>query len=168
MLADEYQKAKQQSDAVLGLAVGEGVGDLVATLNGLKAFKYATSTIEEPSKAVFGSVEKLEGHFTKHGGEFKGTYNTAEEYLQGARDVMQNGSKVQYKYKVTDPVTGQKVEELRTGYVRFMESSSKGVAKFEFVGTNKAGEITTYHVESGKDFWKMLNGSNTPVINVVE
>lgn len=65
-------------------------------------------------------------------------------------------------------MTGQKVEELRTGYVRFMESSSKGVAKFEFVGTNKAGEITTYHVESGKDFWKMLNGSNTPVINVVE
>lgn len=57
---------------------------------------------------------------------------------------------------------------MRTGYVRFIESSGKGVAKIEFVGTNKAGEITIYHVESGKDFWTMLNGFNTPVINVVE
>lgn len=34
-----------------------------------------------------------------------------------------------------------------------------GVAKFEFVGTNKSGNLTTYHIESGKDFWKLVNDS---------
>jgi hypothetical protein len=33
-----------------------------------------------------------------------------------------------------------------------------GVAKFEFVGTNGKGEIATYHIRSGKKFWKMING----------
>jgi hypothetical protein len=46
-----------------------------------------------------------------------------------------------------------------------MGNNAKGIAKFEFVGTNTAGEITTYHIESGKTFWKMLNGENIPVIN---
>jgi hypothetical protein len=114
--------------------------------------------IKGVSKANFGSSEKLVGHFEKHGGEFKGIYSTADEYLKGARDVMNNGYKVQYKYK----------GEIRTGYVRFMENSSKKVSKFEFVGTNNAGEITTYHVESGKDFWKMLNGQNIPEINPID
>ncbi|NRT73835.1 hypothetical protein [Clostridium beijerinckii] len=118
----------------------------------------AKDAVKGAGKAVFGSVEKLEGHFAKHGGEFKGIYSTAEEYLQGARDVMNNGYKVQYQYK----------GEIRTGYVRFMENSGKGVSKFEFVGTNNAGEITTYHVESGKDFWKMLNGQNIPEINPID
>ncbi|EHT2880047.1 hypothetical protein AAFB43_002419 [Enterococcus faecalis] len=45
----------------------------------------------------------------------------------------------------------------------------KSYAKFEFVGTNNVGEITTYHVESGKTFWKMMNnGKNIPVINSIE
>ncbi|HCY9027406.1 TPA: hypothetical protein O2E39_001100 [Enterococcus faecalis] len=45
----------------------------------------------------------------------------------------------------------------------------KSYAKFEFVGTNNVGEITTYHVESGKIFWKMMNnGKNIPVINSIE
>ncbi len=35
---------------------------------------------------------------------------TAEEYLQGARDVMKNGIKVQYNYK----------GEMRNGYVKCM------------------------------------------------
>ena len=38
-------------------------------------------------------------------------------------------------------------------------------AKFEFVGTNNLEQITTYHVESGKDFWKMLNGENINIIS---
>jgi hypothetical protein len=109
-------------------------------------------------KVKFGSVEKLEQHFAKHGGEFKGIYNNADEYLQGARDVMQNGTKVSYVYK----------GETRTGFLRFMGNNSKGVAKFEFVGTNNAGQITTYHVESGKTFWKMLNGENVKVINPLD
>lgn len=98
------------------------------------------------SKVNFGSAEKLAGHFAKYGDEFKGIYKNADEYLAGARDVMQNGTKVSYTYK----------DEIRTGYLRFMGNNSKGVAKFEFVGTNNLGEITTYHVESGKTFWKML------------
>lgn len=53
-------------------------------------------------------------------------------------------------------------------------TNSKGVpiksyAKFEFVGTNNLGEITTYHVESGKTFWKMMNnGENISVINPIK
>ncbi|MGP1434210.1 MAG: hypothetical protein ACTTKP_08020 [Catonella sp.] len=110
-------------------------------------------------KAKFGSLEKLEGHFEKHGKEFKWMYNTADDYLDGAIDVMNNGYKVQYQYK----------GEIRTGYTRFMENSSKkGLSKFEFVGTNSIGEITTYHVESGKDFWKMLNGKNIKEINPID
>jgi hypothetical protein len=77
---------------------------------------------------------------------------------KGARDVMNSGYKVQYQYK----------GEIRTWYARFMENSGKGVSKFEFVGTNNAGEITTYHVESGKTFWKMLNGQNIPEINPID
>lgn len=55
--------------------------------------------------------------------------------------------------------------ERRTGYVQFMGNNSKGNAKFAFVGTNNEGYITTFHTESGKTFWKMLNGVNNPVIN---
>jgi hypothetical protein len=36
--------------------------------------------------------------------------------------------------------------------------SSNGVAKFGFVGLNRAGDITTIHLESGNSFWKSLNG----------
>lgn len=94
-------------------------------------------------------------HFEKHGGEFKGIFNSADEYLQGAQDVMKNGYKVEYIYK----------GETRIGYVQFMGNNSKGNAKFAFVGTNNDGYITTFHTESGKTFWKMLNGENIPIIN---
>ena len=120
------------------------------------------------SGANFGNVEKLEAHFFKHGREFGSAFSDANEYLAGANNVIKNGTKVQYNYK----------GELRTGYVKFMKNSSltnangvpiKSYAKFEFVGTNNVGEITTYHVESGKIFWKMMNnGKNIPVINSIE
>jgi hypothetical protein len=71
---------------------------------------------------------------------------------------MTNGTKVAYEYK----------GEVRTGYVRLMGNDSKGAAKFEFVGTNSTGEITTYHVESGNSFWKMLNGEVVKVINPID
>ena len=123
----------------------------------LKGKGNACEAVESGSntKATFASEEKLLSHFDKHGGEFKGIFNTADEYLQGAQDVMQNGYKVEYAYK----------GEIRTGYVQFMGNNSKGNAKFAFVGTNNEGYITTFHTESGKSFWKMLNGENTPVIN---
>lgn len=62
---------------------------------------------------------------------------------------MQQGQKVQYIYK----------DDTRTGYVQFMANKRNGQAKFEFVGTNADGAITTIHVESGNSFWKMLNGN---------
>lgn len=68
---------------------------------------------------------------------------------------MNNGYKVEYFYK----------DETRVGYVQFMGNNSKGKAKFAFVGTNNEEYITTFHTESGKTFWKLLNGENIPVIN---
>ncbi|WP_044759514.1 hypothetical protein, partial [Streptococcus suis] len=98
----------------------------------------------------FSSEEALELHFNKHGDEFGGVYNTPNEYLSGANAVIENGIKVQYTYR------GQQT----IGYVRFMGNNSKGYAKFEFVGLNSNGNIATYHVKSGNDFWRVLNGSN--------
>jgi hypothetical protein len=75
----------------------------------------------------------------------------ASDYLQVGRDIMQNGSKVEYLYK----------GEARNGYVQFMGNTSKGNAKFGFVGTNADGALTTIHIESGNSFWKMLNGDSS-------
>ena len=109
------------------------------------------------SDEVFETEVKLVSHFEKHGGEFKKIYKSADEYLQGARDVINYGYKVEYEYK----------GEMRVGYVQFMGNASKGKAKFAFVGTNNAGYITTFHTESGKTFWKLLNGENNPIINPI-
>ena len=124
---------------------------------------YMASTIpSKTSKGVsnhnFASEEKLVSHFEKHGDEFKGIYSNADEYLNGARSVIKEGYKIKYEYK----------GEIRTGYTEFMGSTSKGKSKFAFVGTNNDGFITTFHTESGKNFWKMINGKNIPVINPVD
>lgn len=125
------------------------------------------------TKLNFADTGKLKNHFSKHGAEFGGVYSDADAYLFGANNVVTNGMKVQYNYKLQDGTF-----ELRTGYVAFMKNSSlynangvpkKSYAKFEFVGTNNNGEITTYHLESGKTFWKMMNnGENIPVIHPIE
>lgn len=125
------------------------------------------------TKLNFADTGKLKNHFSKHGAEFGGVYSDADAYLFGANNVITNGMKVQYNYKLQDGTF-----ELRTGYVAFMKNSSlynangvpkKSYAKFEFVGTNNNGEITTYHLESGKTFWKMMNnGENIPVIHPIE
>ena len=112
--------------------------------------------VQHPSN--FADRVKLESHYDKHGGEFGGIYKSANEYLDGAKDVINNGVKVQYEYK----------DEIRTGYVRFMGNNKDGNAKFEFVGTNNNNEITTYHTQSGKKFWKTINGENISVINPSE
>ncbi|WP_240674382.1 RHS repeat-associated core domain-containing protein [Burkholderia stabilis] len=95
----------------------------------------------------FGSLEKLKDHFERHGREFGA--NSQEEYLNIGHDAMKNGDMVQYQYK----------GETRTGYVQYMGNTSKGDAKFVFVGTNSAGDVTTIHTKSGKDLWKTLNGN---------
>lgn len=106
----------------------------------------------------FADRAKLEGHFDKHGKEFAGLYKNADEYLEGAKEVINHGIKVKYEYK----------DEIRTGYVKFMGNNKNGKAKFEFVGTNNNGNITTYHTQSGKKIWKTINGENIPVINPAE
>ena len=139
-----------------------GTESVLVHNNGGNCMKTASALAQGGSKggkysdAVFASQDKLISHYDKHGAEFKGLYNSADEYLQGARDVMNNGYKVEYSYK----------GETRIGFVQFMGNNSKGKAKFAFVGTNNEGYITTFHTESGKTFWKLLNnGENIPVIN---
>ncbi|MEC1261889.1 LXG domain-containing protein [Bacillus swezeyi] len=129
---------------------------------GAKTAKKVSKVEKLPNN--FADKEKLVGHFKKHGKEFRGMYRNADEYLKGAQDLVKNGIKVQYRYKVK----GGNIE-IRTGYVKFMGNKRKGgEAKFAFVGTNNQGYITTYHVESGKDFWKMLNDDKKKkVINPV-
>ncbi|EHC1584410.1 hypothetical protein JT374_002532 [Listeria monocytogenes] len=146
-----------------------GLTDMALGLGfGIAAARNKPIMLKKASGANFGNTEKLKSHFSNHGGEFGKVFSSADEYLAGANDVIKNGIKVQYNYK----------GEVRTGYVRFMKNSSltnsngvpiKSYAKFEFVGTNNLGEITTYHVESGKTFWKMMNnGENIPVINPIK
>lgn len=108
------------------------------------------------SVGAFADDAKLLSHFEKHGAEFG--VKTADEYLQVGHNIMQQGTKVNYLYK----------GETRTGFVQFMGNTSKGNAKFGFVGTNAENKITTIHVESGKSFWKMLNGTPEKIINEVQ
>lgn len=63
--------------------------------------------------------------------------------------MIEHGQQVKYAYKC----------ETRIGYFKFMGNNSRGEAKFAFVGTKTDDVITTIHVESGNDFWKMLNGN---------
>ncbi|MCY7858928.1 T7SS effector LXG polymorphic toxin [Bacillus sonorensis] len=136
---------------------GEKVTDEVSKVEkGAKTAKKVSKVEKLPNN--FADKEKLVSHFKKHGDEFKGLYKNTDEYLKGAREVVKNGIKVEYNYK----------GEIRTGYVRFMGNNRNGYAKFEFVGTNNKGQITTYHTQSGKKFWKTINNKNLPVINPVD
>ena len=137
-LADEYRKAKEQSDAVLGLAVGEGAGELVSVLSKLKVFKYAASTIEEASHST--NLIKFKGdeaviHFERHGKQImnalgKNEYNL-KNYIEDANHVIQ---------------TGTYVPELN-GYVQLI--GGKGSAKYAFVGLDRlTGNITTFHIKT--------------------
>lgn len=74
--------------------------------------------------ASFADEARLASHFQKHASEFGA--KTSTEYLQVGRDIMQNGEKVLYLYK----------NEVRAGYVQFLGNSSRGDAKFGFIGTN--------------------------------
>ncbi|MBV6821311.1 RHS repeat-associated core domain-containing protein, partial [Pseudomonas sp. PD9R] len=96
----------------------------------------------------FGSEEKLARHYEKHGTEFG--VMSKEEYLVIARDVVNNGTRVDYEYK----------GEIRGGYLQLIGNNRRGEAKFAFVGTNNSQEITTLHTKSGKDFWRTINGDS--------
>jgi RHS repeat-associated protein len=95
----------------------------------------------------FGSDEKLDEHFVKHGAEFDA--KSKEEYLLIARHVIESGTPVRYEYR------GQ----MRSGFFLYMGNNRKGESKFAFVGTNADQKITTLHAKSGKEFWRTINGS---------
>ncbi|WP_256588658.1 RHS repeat domain-containing protein, partial [Pseudomonas sp. HMWF021] len=109
----------------------------------------AIPTLPKPNSGPkdFGSDEKLIGHFEKHGAEFNAM--NKEEYLLVARDVVNQGTRVEYSYK----------GEVRSGYLLLMGNNRKGETKFAFVGTNTNDEITTLHTKSGKEFWRTINGN---------
>lgn len=123
------------------MGLGLGVLGLSSTVGRLGAVEDIANT------ANFANDVKLVSHFNTHGAEFGA--QSADEYLQAGRDIMQYGQKIGYLYK----------GETRTGYVQFMENTTKGDAKFGFVGTNQEGAITTIHTQSGNSFWKLLNGN---------
>lgn len=109
-----------------------------------------------PQLPGFKNEFELADHFRRHSKDFKGYYKDYSEYLSGAHDVIKHGIEVEYRYNPS----GSSIDELRKGFIKVMGPSSKrGHSKFEFVGTNHKGEITTYHVKSGKEFWKTLNGN---------
>lgn len=112
-------------------------------------------SLSRNKEARFADEQKLMDHFNKHGREFGA--RTPEEYLQIAQDIIRSGQRVEYFYKPA--------KEIRVGYVQFMGNTSKGNAKFGFVGTNPEGVVTTLHTESGKSFWKMLN--NDPLEKII-
>ncbi|MFT7723419.1 MAG: RHS repeat-associated core domain-containing protein [Roseateles sp.] len=132
----------------IGVVVDAAAVAIPGVPGGVGAVRAAASTANKAADAAkgFASEAKLLGHFEKHGAEFGA--RSADDYLQVGRDIMQNGTKVNYLYK----------GETRTGYAQFMGNTSRGDAKFGFVGTNADGAITTIHTQSGKSFWKMLNG----------
>ena len=186
----KYKDAKKYNEFLIGGESGSNTGHPGLTDADIKAWKLADNKLNErialnkvnPNEVVklrmkeleienrlrvvdkgvsnpnFASKEKLVSHFEKHGDEFKGIYSNIDEYLDGARSVINDGYKIKYDYR----------GEIRTGYIEFMGNTSKGKSKFAFVGTNNDGFITTFHTESGKDFWKMINGKNIPVINPVD
>ncbi|MGX7263395.1 hypothetical protein [Enterococcus crotali] len=86
----------------------------------------------------FGSSEKLEIHFSKHGSEMKQALNkknyTIADYLSDANHVINEG---------------QFVPEMN-GYIKLI--SGEGSAKYAFVGLDRTtGNITTLHLKSVKE-----------------
>lgn len=135
-------------NAIIGKIAMVPRGPIVATPPSraiVPAFKYVSK--QQSLKHNFVNESELLKHFKKHGGEFKGSYRTPEEYLHGANFVINHGHKVKYIYD----------GEMRVGYVRFMSNTRRGEAKFEFLALRNDGSIATYHTQRGENFYKTLN-----------
>ena len=86
----------------------------------------------------FDSAENLLDHFTRHNSQFGDMFTSADEYLEGANYVINNG---------------QYVPELN-GYIRFLGNGGK--ANYAFVGLKNAGQnISTFHVKSVRELSKI-------------
>jgi len=151
----DTQLAPSMADAILMQGYGillKGASSVAARLVGVSGEGFVPGVAGASAEVRFASDAQLLSHFEKHGVEFGA--RSADEYMQVGRDIMQSGQKIEYIYK----------GETRTGYVQLMGNTSRGDAKFGFVGTNADGVITTIHTQSGNSFWKLLNGPSADKI----
>ena len=117
-----YKKTKTLKGTAEGAAIGFGIGATVGAVigGGVSGAKFGT----------FSSKASLTQHYDKHGSEFKGIYDNAKEYAEGAKYVIKNGTYIPEK----------------NAYVRFL--GSKGKANYAFVGMKSGGRVSTFHVRS--------------------
>lgn len=125
--AERFNKS-EFGQAVLGLGLS------------MAAIRYRP-VVKKAIGAKFGSTEKLETHFAKHGSEMKKALNknnyTITDYLNDANHVIKEG---------------QFVLEMN-GYVKLV--GGEGGAKYAFVGLDRVtGNITTLHLKSVKELTK--------------
>ena len=92
------------------------------------------------NRLVKFSKDEAVKHFNKHSKEIMSVFNKTsynlKEYVEDANHVLRNGTYV---------------PEMRA-YVQLI--GGKGSAKYAFVGLNKSGEITTFHIKTAKELAK--------------
>ena len=143
----------QQNLAIGDLAFGAAAEVALLKLLG-RAIPTITHTVPPGSSQAielatgssrnFSNAKNLIEHYGKHGRQLG--FQNADDYLAGARNVIDSGIPVDYLYKGA----------MREGYVKFLRVSSKGESLFQFVGTNSSGSITTYHIKNAREIWKMV------------
>ena len=105
--------------------------DIVASAN--RALSKGVYVLDPKIKSdiyQFESRAKLLEHFDRHNSQFRGLYETADDYLAGANNVIKNGT-----YNST-----------LNGYQMYYRITSKGKDLYHFVGMTRDGAyITTYH-----------------------
>ena len=108
--------------AATGAAIGFGAGAIVGAVAGgtSAGLKFGT----------FSSKTSLAEHFAKHGDEFGDMYSNAQEYADGAKYVIKNGTYIPEK----------------NAYIKFL--GNQGKANYAFVGLKSGGRVSTYHVRS--------------------
>lgn len=108
--------------AATGAAIGFGAGAIVGAVAGgtSAGLKFGT----------FSSKTSLAKHFAKHGDEFGDMYSNAQEYADGAKYVIKNGTYIPEK----------------NAYIKFL--GNQGKANYAFVGLKSGGRVSTYHVRS--------------------
>ena len=105
-----------------------------------KTAKNTLRTIKCTNKFIKFKGDEAVKHFLKHSKSImkalgKKAYNL-KDYIQDANHVIN---------------TGTYVKDLN-GYVKLI--GGKGKAKFAFVGLNKSGKITTFHIKTAKELSK--------------
>ena len=134
-----YVRKNWAQTVAISFATAMLVYGVLCTISAIRtavANKQLANSVIQPADASkdilqFESRIKLEEHFAKHGKEFGGLYQTADEYLTGANYVIKNGIYV---------------SEMN-GYLRFFGAGGK--ANYAFVGLTQSGRnIATFGIRS--------------------